>query len=271
MKATFSVKNFGRFQHYKDRAPPWIKLYNSTLNDYDYCLLPDASKAHLIAIWLLASRSDNKIPLDPSWVAKQIGATSPVDLTLLRNAGFIEFDQECSNSLADRSQDARPEREREAERETEITSDKSDPSKPKLSETDTEPKPEKRKTPYPEAFEAFWREYPTDALMSKKAAFAQWQRLDPESRDAARAAIPAFKDHCRKNPTYRPVHALRFLSERRFDGFIAVVPIFENTDERGWRDRLTAFRSKAMWSPKWGPKPGDPGCKCPQQILSEAA
>jgi hypothetical protein len=90
---TFSVKNFEKFQHYKDRAPPWIKLYNGLLEDYEFGGLPDASKMHLIAIWLLASRSDNKIPYDPKWVSNRINATEPVDLALLAKRGFIVLDQ----------------------------------------------------------------------------------------------------------------------------------------------------------------------------------
>jgi DNA-binding NarL/FixJ family response regulator len=34
----YSVKNFERFQHYKDRSPPWIKLYNELLDDYEFGL-----------------------------------------------------------------------------------------------------------------------------------------------------------------------------------------------------------------------------------------
>ena len=89
----FSVKNFEKFQHYKDRAPPWIKLYNELLDDYEFGLLPDASKMHLIAIWLLASRSENKIPYDPEWVARRVNATEPVNLALLVEKGFILLDQ----------------------------------------------------------------------------------------------------------------------------------------------------------------------------------
>jgi hypothetical protein len=91
---TFSVKNFDRFQHYKDRSPPWIKLYNELLDDYEFGLLPDATKMHLVAIWLLASRSENKIPYDPAWVARRINANDPVDLGLLAARGFILVDQE---------------------------------------------------------------------------------------------------------------------------------------------------------------------------------
>ena len=55
--------------------------------------------------------------------------------------------------------------------------------------------------------------------MSKKRAFEQWEKLSPAEREVARQAIPAFKEYCRKNPTYRPVHAERFLSQKRFESF----------------------------------------------------
>jgi hypothetical protein len=73
--------------------------------------------------------------------------------------------------------------------------------------------------PCDQDFEIFWKEYSTDAVMSKKRALEQWEKLSQAEREAARQAIPAFKDYCRKHPTYRPVHAERFLSQRRFEGF----------------------------------------------------
>lgn len=51
---------------------------------------------------------------------------------------------------------------------------------------------------------------------------------------------------------------------------VAAMPTaFENADERGWRDRVRVFREKGMWAPKWGPKPGEHGCKCPEDILTQ--
>lgn len=121
---TFSVKNFERFQHYKDRNPPWIKLYNELLDDYDFGALPDASKMHLIAIWLLASRSNNKIPYDPEWIGRRINATCQVDLDVLERYEFIVVDQEVRNekqdasaTLADCKQVAMPETEKRQRRE----------------------------------------------------------------------------------------------------------------------------------------------------------
>ena len=68
-----SVKEWGRFQQYKDRNPTWIKLYLSLLDDYEFQKLPDATKAHLLLIWLLAARCDNRIPHDHIWIAQRIG------------------------------------------------------------------------------------------------------------------------------------------------------------------------------------------------------
>src|SRR4051812_37350662 len=114
MTQTFSVKNFERFQHYKDRSPPWIKLYNELLDDYGFGLLPDANKLHLVAIWLLASRSNNRVPFDPAWIAKRISATERVDLELLRVSGFIEV-HGARKTQAARKPNADPEREAETE------------------------------------------------------------------------------------------------------------------------------------------------------------
>lgn len=122
---TFHVKNFERFQHYKDRSPPWIKFYNETLDDYQFGCLQDASKAHLMQIWLLASRSNNQLPYDPDWIARRINATSDVDLDVLVDAGFIVPDQalqgaehDASKSLAECLPREREEGEGEKEGET---------------------------------------------------------------------------------------------------------------------------------------------------------
>ena len=115
----FKVVNLEKYQHYTKRNPPWIKLHASTLEDYDFGRLQDASKMHLCAIWLLASRTDNKIPWDAEWISKRINATAEVDLTSLQDAGFIELIGDASNTLATRKQSATPETETETETETE--------------------------------------------------------------------------------------------------------------------------------------------------------
>ncbi len=111
------VKNLEKHQHYKDRRPPWIKLHSEVLDDYDFACLQDASKAHLMLIWVLASRLDNKIPYDLAWITKQLSATVAVDVEELIMQGFIEVFDDGSKVLAPRKQSAMPETERETETE----------------------------------------------------------------------------------------------------------------------------------------------------------
>lgn len=109
-----TIKNWEKHQHYKDRNPPWIKLHREILDDYEMSCLQDASKLHLILIWVLSSQLNNRIPNDAEWVAKKIGATSKVNLKELIDKGFLVVEQSASNALAKCSP------ERETERETDI-------------------------------------------------------------------------------------------------------------------------------------------------------
>jgi len=107
------VRNLPKYQHYKHRNPPWIKLHRELLDDYDFAHLPDASKAHALCLMLLAARLDNFIPYDPLWIAQKIQAQSPVDLDGLLEIKFIEVAHGASKPLASRKQNATLEREGE--------------------------------------------------------------------------------------------------------------------------------------------------------------
>lgn len=87
-----------------------------------------------------------------------------------------------------------------------------------LSETKISDPPQRKRKGYPEQFESFWSAYPTDPNMSKKEAFDVWARLTPDDHSQAIASLTAFKEFCAKDPTYRPIHACRYLSKRRFEG-----------------------------------------------------
>ncbi|MGZ5922843.1 MAG: hypothetical protein ACXWLT_13850 [Rhizomicrobium sp.] len=118
-----------------------------------------------------------------------------------------------------------PEREAETEAETEKEDSSGDP------DASSPPNPKPGRKTYPEPFEEFWRAYPTDPLMSKSKAFEKWGRLAIADRAAALAALPGFRAHCAKDLTYRPVHAERFLSQRRFDGFAEIAAASADTGE----------------------------------------
>jgi len=113
-----AVPNLERWQHYKDRCPPWMKLHRDLLRDYEFGQYTDAQKYHLLGIWLLATQLDNKIPDDPEWLKVQIGAKSRIDIQLyLRHNDLV---QHASNMLAECKQDAIGETETETETENYI-------------------------------------------------------------------------------------------------------------------------------------------------------
>jgi hypothetical protein len=115
-----AVKNFSKFQHYKDRRPLWIKFYGSILDDYAFVQLPDASKAHLMLLWQVAATHGNRIPNDAKYIALATKARSKVNIAALLAAGFLvdadtieEAGDSASNALAGGYQDASPEKNRE--------------------------------------------------------------------------------------------------------------------------------------------------------------
>ena len=114
------VKNWEQFQQYKDRDPKWIKLHRDVLCDYEIDALDEAGQLHLFKIWLLASKTDNQIPNDPSWIARQIGAKSKVNIKQLVTAGFLipyESVQNRTETYLETETEGETETEREAERE----------------------------------------------------------------------------------------------------------------------------------------------------------
>ena len=54
------IKNWNKFQHFKDRRPPWIKLYRDILDDVDWHELDGDSAKALVAIWLIASEDEKQ-------------------------------------------------------------------------------------------------------------------------------------------------------------------------------------------------------------------
>lgn len=114
------VKNWEKFQHYRDRCPPWIKLQRELLDDYEFACLPLASKALAPLLWLLASETkEGEVRVDPEWLAFRLrwsleDATAGV--TALIEKGFVLV---AITPLAECERVAIPEGEAEAEAEGE--------------------------------------------------------------------------------------------------------------------------------------------------------
>lgn len=111
------------FQHYKDRAPPWIRLHRKLLDNFDFHCMPVASRALAPMLWLLASEEvDGKIckTLDEIAFRLRMKADDLAEaLNPLILAGFFEVDEDASSVLAARLRSAEPETETETEVEAE--------------------------------------------------------------------------------------------------------------------------------------------------------
>lgn len=229
-RATFSVKNFAKFQHYRDRSPPWIKLFNSLLDDYEFGRLQDASKAHLIAIWLLASRYENRIPLDAEWVGRRINATEGVDLGGLIASGFLIPDQSlspaASDMLASRKQDACLEGEGEREKEKISLAAQAHPPDGGPADAGDGSESKKPHKGYPEDFEAVWREYrPIAAPNASKAnAFKAYRKLSHTESDDCWIGVGHYAlwltEQRKSRPDYPAQHLATFINGRGWEPFL---------------------------------------------------
>lgn len=54
------IKNWSKFQHFKDRTPPWIKLYRDILDDPEWHELPPEAAKILVMLWVIASEDETK-------------------------------------------------------------------------------------------------------------------------------------------------------------------------------------------------------------------
>jgi hypothetical protein len=147
----FQVRNYERYQHYKNRRPPWVKLHRDLWFDPKFFSLSSLSKLYVIGFFTLASENDNRIPLDIAWIRSRLGIDKKPDFKELFASGFIEeIPENASKVLATCKQSAIAEGEKEKEEEKEIEGDKK--------AADAAPAPEKKprrpnKTPVPEPFE----------------------------------------------------------------------------------------------------------------------
>jgi hypothetical protein len=98
------VRNWRKFQHYKGRSPPWIKLHMELLTSLDWLTLSDTSRLDLIVIVMASSRFDGKIPADPQIIKRITGLRRKPNLKPLIECGFLSKTQaDASAAQADAS------------------------------------------------------------------------------------------------------------------------------------------------------------------------
>jgi len=113
------IKNWDRFQHFKDRKPIWIKLYRDLLDDLNWHNLdPKLAKA-LVMIWLIASEERGQLPEIKSLAFRLRMSEKDTKDIVTRLSSWLE--QDDINGISEGYQGDMPEKRREeTEKEKEI-------------------------------------------------------------------------------------------------------------------------------------------------------
>uniref|UniRef100_A0A6H1ZCX0 DUF1376 domain-containing protein n=1 Tax=viral metagenome TaxID=1070528 RepID=A0A6H1ZCX0_9ZZZZ len=152
------ICNWEKYQHYSQRNPPWIKLHNQLLDNYEYGRLRDDSKLLLVSLYLLASKCDNLIPNDPIWIKQKTMIQGKINIDPLIKAEFIKKNNYISNCTPDDS----------------IVQASCKQNGGTETETETEKTIAQKST---EVFDQFWSDYPKKR--SKGDAEKAWARIKP--------------------------------------------------------------------------------------------
>jgi hypothetical protein len=105
------VRNWERFQHYKDRDPYFIKLYTELQHDHNWLALTGHQRAVLVGIWLEYASARCQLPLNTASLTRRLALrVSSATLEALNHAGFIEFSSRAALEIA-RSQEVEEEKQ----------------------------------------------------------------------------------------------------------------------------------------------------------------
>ena len=193
-----TIKSYSRFQHFKDRRPPWIKLYRELLDDRQWHDLPPECAKLLVECWLLASEQHvaGIITGDIEDIAFRLHRTADEVWPLLQAVavqGFIDISSDDDiNVTSARYQDDAPE-----------------------TETETEKKQTRRKRRvYPSEFLVVWNIHRRGP---KAKAHDEWRRAVGEviTQEELLTALRGYVGTL--TPDFQGVHLFRYIRDARWE------------------------------------------------------
>jgi hypothetical protein len=165
----YKIKNWDEFQHFKDRTPPWIKLYRTLLDDpYWHELSADCAKT-LTMLWLLASEDKKHLGYLPDikTISFRLRISQDKMEKQLQQLNHWVVDDDI-NMISSRYQDDAPETETETYRE----------------ETETR-----------ECFEEFWKSFPAQRKGNREKVEAAYrQALKRAKAEEIQAGLKSYID-----------------------------------------------------------------------------
>jgi hypothetical protein len=234
----YRIKGWNKFQHFKDRRPPWIKLYRDLLDDMDWHELDGDCAKTLISLWLIASENEGQLPDTRKLAFRLRMSEKALSAQISQLDHWLEVHD--NTLISDCYQDDAP--ETETETETEIHCPEKVPDGVPQDKT---------------AFEEFWKAYPRTPNMSKAGALKAWQRqkCNQLPQDQLLSAVAKYKAflaaETKKNGREYPAkHAQGWLSERRWEGFAEAGQTQQQKHGADWADGIPEWASfKAKLSP----------------------
>lgn len=263
---SIAPKNWKEFQHYKDRAPQWIKLHRKLLDDFEFASLPVASRALAPMLWLLASEyEDGVISASNEAVAFRLRISVMELETALKPLILSGFFVTDSDLLAERKHDASLEKEREKELEKEEEGGASAPTPAKPTKEKRSRRAAEIPLPPSEGIPAAYLEHAKSQGVMGAAAEREWRKFKDhaEQKDrrcaGERGWMAAWRGWITKAIEFRP----QIVSKQ------AVVPATAVTDD-DWRMRLQLLHRDGIWNDRlWGDPPSTGRCKAPAHVLAE--
>jgi hypothetical protein len=121
----------------------------------------------------------------------------------------------------------------------------------------------KGKSAYPDAFEAFWAQYPRKA--GKAPAAKLWAKMSAYDRQAALEGIEPYRG-CKRVQDGFVLQGNNYLKNRTWEDFLPS-EVAGDPQASLWQNRLKLYAQRRDWpAQKWGPRPGDDGCLVPQAL-----
>ena len=105
------IKNWEKFQHFKDRRPPWVKLYRDLLDDIEWHELDPVCAKVLVMLWLIASEDEGRVPEVKKLAFRLRMTETEVKRILSKLSHWLDHDD--INAISSEYQDDAPETETE--------------------------------------------------------------------------------------------------------------------------------------------------------------
>jgi hypothetical protein len=191
------IKNWSRFQHFKDRKPPWIKLHKEILERRDIMMLSDRNFKVLTCLWLLASEDDEMEGNLPSIadISFRLRISEEEIIQSLQDLECFLY-QDDITEISDGYQDCVPETETETETETEAYREETEEEyTPDLKIMESE-------------FEELWKFYPrtrkNKSCGVKKDALKKYKNLRKKgySYEEIGGQLAQYKGYCEKGDCF---------------------------------------------------------------------